>query len=61
MTQSPPPKPKRPKRKEKLSDIEQSERFIETARSLDVNDTITKFDAILSKIAVPMIRQKKAS
>ncbi len=50
MTQSPQTKPKRQRRKEKLTDKEQSERFIETARNLDLSDIHDDFEAKIVSI-----------
>lgn len=45
-----PPKGKKAKPKPKLSDKEQSERFIEAARELGVDESGEAFDAALTKI-----------
>ena len=55
MTQS--PKTSRPKRKEKLSDKEQSERFIEAASDLIKTSDAEAFDVSIMKI----LRQKDVS
>jgi hypothetical protein len=44
--------PKRKKAKPKLSDKEQSERFIETARRLGVDETGASFDRAFKKIVL---------
>jgi hypothetical protein len=48
--------PKKKKAKPKLSDKEQSERFIETARKLGVDESGREFESTIEKIA----RQKSA-
>ena len=45
------PKKKRAKPKPKLTDKEQSERFIKAARELGVDETGKKFEEAFSKIA----------
>lgn len=45
--------PKRAKPKPKLTDKEQSERFIETARELGVDESGTAFDEAMEKIVPP--------
>ena len=45
--------PKKAKPKPKLTDKEQSERFIETARALDANDSAEDFDAKFRKLVPP--------
>ncbi len=54
MTQS--HKIQKPKRKEKLSDKEQSERFEEAVRALDADRADNEFDNALSKIVAHKIR-----
>jgi hypothetical protein len=50
--------PKKAKPKPKLTDKEQSERFIETARKLGVDETGDKFDKAFQKI---ISQKQKAS
>jgi hypothetical protein len=45
-------KPKR-KPKPKLSDKEQSERFIETARKLRADESVERFEEVFKKIVPP--------
>ena len=58
MTQS--PKIQKPKRKEKLSDQEQSERFREFALSVVATGGIDDFEAIFEKIVKKRPELKKA-
>lgn len=50
MTQSPKGQKAKPKRKEKLTDKAQSERFIEAARQAEIEDNSEKFEATFSKM-----------
>jgi hypothetical protein len=45
--------PKKKKAKPKLTDKEQSERFIETARSLDADESGKEFERTVKKIIAP--------
>jgi hypothetical protein len=45
--------PKRAKPKPKLTDKEQSERFLETAREIGVDESGEKFERTVRKIIVP--------
>ena len=61
MTQSPKgPKPKRSgKPRESLTDKAQSERFIEAARTLDLDDAGKKFSQVIEKILQSRSRRKQ--
>jgi hypothetical protein len=48
--------PKKKKAKPKLSDKEQSERFIETARKLRVDESGEKFEAAVTRLIKPKAR-----
>ena len=48
--------PKRKKAKPKLTDKEQSERFIETARALGVDETGAPFEKTFKEIVTPKRR-----
>lgn len=48
-----PPKRKKAKPKPKFSDKEQSERFIETARELVVEESGKEFDRAMEKLVTP--------
>lgn len=48
-----PPKGKKAKPKTKLSDKEQSERFIETARELGVDESGEAFDKAFDRVVKP--------
>lgn len=41
------------KKKKKLSQREQSERFIETARALEADESGERFDAVVSRVIKP--------
>ena len=45
--------PKKPKPKPKLTDKEQSERFIETARELGAEEAAERFEEVFKKIVPP--------
>jgi hypothetical protein len=47
---------KKPKPKPKLTDKEQSERFIETARGLGVDESGKEFEIVFQKIGTPVKR-----
>jgi hypothetical protein len=53
--------PKKKKAKPKLTDKEQSERFIETARELDVEDNPSRFEEVFKNLVPPKIRRLGAS
>lgn len=50
--------PKKQKAKPKLSDKEQSERFIETARKLRVDESGNEFELAVSKILPVRIKNR---
>jgi hypothetical protein len=49
--------PKKKKAKPKLSDKDQSERFIETARQLGFENDSSRFEEVFKKIAPPKVRR----
>lgn len=48
--------PKKKKAKPKLTDKEQSERFISNARELDVDETGERFERTVAKIITPLTK-----